>query len=123
MEVVHSSCCILGDFSVCQIQFVGQGFESFLECLEVFFIHLRTLSCQLDAVPYFHDDLVLCCRHLVGWYLFGAAKLLVVRRHGDEGDVDHLLVAGCDCGDRGRGWFPGGSEANRYSFVEAAEGS
>ena len=50
-------------------------------------------------------------------------KLLIVRRHGDEGDVDHLLVAGRDRGDCGWGWFLGSSLANRHSFVEAAEGS
>ena len=125
VEVVHSSCRILCDLQVlvCHIQLVGQGFTSVLEHLEVFFIHFRALSCQLDAVPYFHDNLVLRCRHLVGWYLLGTAKLLVARRHRDEGDVDHLLVAGRDCGDGGGGWLSCGSQANWHSFIEVAEGS
>ena len=109
VEVVHSTCRILGDFSVCHIKFVGQGFESVLEWLVVFFVHFRALSCQLDAVPYFHDGLVFCCCHLVGRYLFGTAKLLVVRNHGDERDINHLLVAGRNRGYGGGAWFSGAS--------------
>ena len=104
------------------IQFLGERFEPVFEGFQVFFIHFRTLSCQLDAVPYFHDDLVLCCGHLVGRYLLGIPQLLVGCGHGDERDVNHLLVADHDCRDSGRRWLSSRPQANGHSFFKAMEG-
>ena len=65
MEVCHSSCHVLRDFSVCDIELLSQGFESFFEVLKVVGVHFGACPGQLDAVPHFLDDLVLCCCHLV----------------------------------------------------------
>ena len=107
VKVVHPFYCVSRDFSLCHIQFLGGRFDPVFEGFQVFFVHLRTLSYQLDAVPYFHDDLVLCCGHLVGWYLSGVPQLLVGCGHANEGGVEHLLVSGHNCWDRGWGWLSG----------------
>ena len=117
----NSLCRVSCNFSVYHVQFLGERFEPVFKGFQVFFIHFRTLSCQLDAVPYFHDDLVLCFGHLVGWYLSGISQLLVGCGHGDQRDVDHLLVAGRDCWDSGWGWLPSRPQANGHAFIKATE--
>ena len=71
VEVVHSLCRVPRDLSVFQVQFLGERFEPVFEGFQFFFVHFCALPCQLNAVPHFHDNLVLCGGHLVGRYLFG----------------------------------------------------
>ena len=65
VEVRHSSAYVLCNSSVCDLELHSQCLESFFESLEVVRVHFRACPGQLDAVPYFLDDLVLCCCHLV----------------------------------------------------------